>query len=373
MQQKIKRAIRQITISHPRNLVGSQRFHSFQDADDYLGHLLSVLTDDMVFHVHFFWDGGVEYVDTMLLPSNDSKGKRYVEDFLQNTILHNLLIPSEAETYEEMCESVNQPSYQMERMTIPEDSIDYWQFILTDCQGFDDAKLLNLCQMFGDAVRESDNSRPFLIRVRERGRKTFKRLQESSTTWFFRDHAMAKLKEKYAELFESVYEDSPDRFFVKNEHVMQFENSLFEEELGLDERFSSFGGNLYHLFPSDIFFLNANIGKLRTLDNQTAKDYFSRLDAISGIFPTLIAEPRNYASAYAKAYQEAFSQPSALQSRRNVTVAAIRELAGRGENSGNILTEFRSCDPFVPFFEDGVYESMVFGTAENAHLIPALA
>ena len=360
MCKKTKHPIQKIHISHPRNLVKSHVFGSFRDADEYLKRIFSILSDDIIFHVRFVWQGGIEYEDNLLLSIYDVEGTRYLETFLQNTILHNLLIPTEAKTAQEMYDTVNQPSYQMERLIIPEAHIDKWQEILTDCEGFDDDAVLDTFELFRNAVRQSDDDHPSLLRVRERGRETIQRIRESSSTKIFQDHALAKIRKKYAALFEAAYSGNMDSFFYKDDLLITFEKTLWHEDTEPDERFSVFGEALYRLFPVDVFFFNANLDKLRSLDNDISNSYFARLEAMTDILPKFREDALNYAASYAKSYYEVFSLPAALRSHSNISRKAVQHMMKKGSTKNDILAEFRRTDPFVPFFLDGAYESMIF-------------
>jgi len=365
MHTKPKHMIQKVTISHPNGVIGSKDFASFEDANAFLIRLASFLDEDTILNVSMTWEGGLEYIDTLSL-SSDVKGPNYLEKFLQNAILHNLLIPTEAKTLDEMYQCINVPSLQMERITIPESNVDVWQSILTDCQGFNDEEVLKTFDLFEQAMRKADREHPLLLSVIKEGRAVIQKIHEMKSTKLFHKKSIEAARELYANLLTELFQNHQEAFFQLEEQALQFQKSIEMEEEFPDERFTLFGIEMYQLFPADSFFLNANANQLLPLDNKVTAAYFSRLETLEDAFSIHPQQKDAYSVAYMTELHRIYLKPIAFRSHYHVSVNAVQSLLKRGADSEQVRADFLNYDPFVPFFPETVYEGCVFHDTEEA-------
>jgi len=358
MQTKPKHPIQQITISYPNKAMGEKSFASFAEADEFLMRLASLLDEDAFLDVHMTWEGGLEYSDTLPLAS-DMKGPNYLENFLQKSVLHHLLIPTEAKTLEDMYRSISMPSLQMERITIPDHDIDTFQSILTDCEGVNDDEVLATFELFERAMRRADHDHPLLLAVIKHGREVFQDIQDASMTHYFQQKCMEKAKELYAGLLTELFQNDERAYTILQNRTFDFCKSIEMEEHYVDERFTSFGIKLYRLFPADTFFLNANALQLTPFNDAVSAEYRSRLETINDLFTdTSVADA--YSSNYVEELRQIYLKPIAFRSHFHVSINTVQTLLDRGVGIEKVHEEMLKEDPFVPFFPESIYEDYVF-------------
>lgn len=366
MQTNQKNHLETLSISFPKDFASGKCFTSFSDANHYLSSLTNYPERLLAFH--FAWENGITHDMTLLFPQEEMNSLCIAENALQNSVLQSLLVPTGAKTFENMYYAVNLPSCQMERITITEEEIDRLETILLTCEGMEDESVVSKFELFKRALQKADQTHPLLLSFILRGRALLKSIHDAPTTNYYKKKAEDALLRRYADLIQMMYDKDAKNEIKANaiqNRVLDFAQQLYFGTPGLiDERMSNFGFKIYRLYPADFIFLNSNAKFLEPFTDIIALRYLDRLEVVNQASDVRLEGSQAYASAYAVNARKSCLKPPIFHSHFNASVDTVKELAQKHVAKEDILEGLQEFDPFVPFFPDKQYSTLVFRDAE---------